>query len=77
MVHTFLNNVVFFVFFNVRFMLLLGVGPSVQLHRCASCLQTLKVHCEPGGESMENSRLVHTKVKLALHFLRKETIQYR
>uniref|UniRef100_A0A3Q1FGK4 Uncharacterized protein n=1 Tax=Acanthochromis polyacanthus TaxID=80966 RepID=A0A3Q1FGK4_9TELE len=46
------------------------------LHCCTSCLQALKMNSEPGSESMKNTRLFHTKMKLALHFLRNETECY-
>uniref|UniRef100_A0AAQ5ZBG1 Uncharacterized protein n=1 Tax=Amphiprion ocellaris TaxID=80972 RepID=A0AAQ5ZBG1_AMPOC len=46
---------------------------GVQLHCCTSFLQALKMNSEPGSESMENTRLLHAKMKLTLHFLRNGT----
>lgn len=52
---------------------LLRVRSGVQLHCCAPCLQALEMNSEPGGESVEDTRLFHTKMKLTLYFLRNET----
>ena len=58
--------------FVLFFGFLLRVWSGVQLHCCTSCLQALKMNSEPSSESMENSCLLHRKMKLTLHFLRNE-----
>lgn len=70
-----LNKLSFLVLHNrvSVFAVLLRERSGVKLHCCASCLQALEMNSEPGGESMENTRLLHTIMKLTLYFLRNET----